>query len=556
MASVFGVAHDLGADLPAPRTLTVGEVAGLGEELAAYHAHFAPLFKRSEQRDWAAVYVQGLLVADVPRKNTEAMALRLLGAGPGAEARVRALQQFIGEGGWDDAAILAAHQRFVDETLGEPDGVLLIDGSDIPKQGEHSVGVCRQWCGATGKVDTCQAGVFLGYASRQGYTLLDRRLFLPECWFGQDYRERRAACAIPKETVFATKTALAAEMVEAEQAEQRLRARWLAGDEGFGKDPSFLDRVDQAGLWYLVEVPCATEVWPLVDPSDGTTARARPTTWLRPQQPSHKGPAPTKRQVHPGSPPKLRLDTLGAHLPTAQWHRYRLLEGSKGPLVADFAVVRAVAVRNRLPGPEVWVLLRRTLRGPGEQPEYKYYLSQAPADVPMAELVRVSGMRWPIEACFAEGKEEVGLDHYELRSWRGWYHHMTLVILAHHFLVRLQRRLDQRGGGPTATDHASTDHAGSAPRAAARRPGRLPGRRGGSRPRPPTPPSPSAAPQPPAGAPTPPCGVAAPLVRPDRRARPAGLPATPQHCRLPVPSPPHLAAPLRPDALTHVSLYY
>lgn len=556
MASVFGVAHHLGADLPAPRTLTIGEVAGLGEELAAYHAHFAPLFKRSEQRDWAAVYVQGLLVADVPRKNTEAIALRLLGAGPGAEARVRALQQFIGEGGWDDAAILAAHQRFVDETLGEPDGVLLIDGSDMPKHGEHSVGVCRQWCGATGKVDNCQAGVFLGYASRQGYTLLDRRLFLPECWFGQDYRERRAGCAIPKETVFVTKTALAAEMVEAEQAEQRLRARWLAGDEGFGKDPSFLDRVDQAGLWYLAEVPCATEVWPLVDPSEGTTVRARPATWLRPQQPSHKGPPPTKRQVHPDSPPKLRLDALGAHLPAAQWHRYRLLEGSKGPLVADFAVVRAVAVRNRLPGPEVWVLLRRTLRGPGEQPEYKYYLSQAPADVPMAELVRVSGLRWPIESCFAEGKEEVGLDHYELRSWRGWYHHMTLVILAHHFLVRLQRRLDQRGGGPTATNHAGTDHAGSAPRAAARRAGRLPGRRGGSRPRPATPPSPIAAPQPPAGAPTPACRVAAPLFRPDRRACPAGLPATPQHCRLPVPSPPYLTAPHRPGALTHVSLYY
>lgn len=117
MENGFGVAHDLGADLPAPRNGrpsgvgAVAEVTGLGEELAAYHAHFAPLFTRSEQRDWAAIYLQGLLTADVPRKNTEAMALRLLGAGSGAEARVRALQQFIGEGGWDDAAILAAHQR-------------------------------------------------------------------------------------------------------------------------------------------------------------------------------------------------------------------------------------------------------------------------------------------------------------------------------------------------------------------------------------------------------------------------------------------------------------
>jgi hypothetical protein len=138
---------------------------------------------------------------------------------------------------------------------------------------------------------------------------------------------------------------------------------------------------------------------------------------------------------------------VAAQLPAEQWQRYRLLEGSKGPLVADFAAFRAVAVRHRLPGPEVWVLLRRTIPSPGEQPVYKYYLSQAPAETPLAELVRVSGMRWPIEACFEEGKEEVGLDQYELRFWRGWHHHMTLVILAHHFLVRLQRRLDQRGGG-------------------------------------------------------------------------------------------------------------
>ena len=110
----------------------------------------------------------------------EAMALRLLGAGPGADRRVRALQQFIGEGAWDDDGLLAAHRRLVDETLGEDDGVLIIDGSDIPKRGTHSAGVARQWCGATGKTDNCQAGVYLGYASRRGYTLLDRRLYLPE----------------------------------------------------------------------------------------------------------------------------------------------------------------------------------------------------------------------------------------------------------------------------------------------------------------------------------------------------------------------------------------
>src|SRR5207244_9541468 len=119
----------------------------------------------------------------------------------------------------------------------------------------------------------------------------------------------------------------------------------------------------------------------------------------------------------------------------------------KGPLVADFAAVRAVAVRGRLPAQEVWVLLRRKVEGPPDVADLKYYLSNAPADTPLETLVWVSGMRWPIESCFAEGKGEVGLDHDELRFWPGWHHHMTLVLLAHHFLVRLQQRLDQREGG-------------------------------------------------------------------------------------------------------------
>src|SRR5512142_1531217 len=154
---------DVTADQPlttgrlAVQDLTSEEVARLSEELIAYQQHFAPLFYRREQREWAAVYMRGLLTADVPRKNVEAMALRLLGVGPQAERQVRALQQFVGEGAWDDDTLLAEHQRLVNETLGEDDGVLIIDGSDFPKHGSHSVGVAAQWCGNTGKKDKCQA---------------------------------------------------------------------------------------------------------------------------------------------------------------------------------------------------------------------------------------------------------------------------------------------------------------------------------------------------------------------------------------------------------------
>jgi SRSO17 transposase len=444
---------DLTPELPAVITLTPGDVSGVLEELASYHAQFAPLFKRPEQRLGAQLYLRGLLTADVPRKNVEAMVLRLFGVGADSERRVRALQQFIGESPWDDKAILAKHQSLVEESLGEDDGVFIVDGSDFPKQGKHSAGVARQWCGATGKKDNCQAGVFLGYASRQGYTLLDRRLYLPESWFGEDHRELWQACRIPQGTEFRTKHELAAELIEQTVQARWLRGRWVVCDEGFGDDPRTLERWDQAGLWYLAEVPKDTMVWPLVEP-DGQAPRARPQTWVPPQKLSCKGRVPTKEELHPESSAKVRLDNWAEQIPEETRRRYRMLEGAKGPLVADFVAFRAVAVRDKLPGPEVWVLLRYKVIGSDEQPRVKFYLSNAPAEVALEELVRVCGMRWPIELSFEEGKGELGMDQYELRFWAGWHHHMTLVILAHHFLVRLQRRLNQREGGAKAGNQA------------------------------------------------------------------------------------------------------
>jgi SRSO17 transposase len=470
---IAAIAGDLTGAGPAPAVvaLTPADLADVGAELAAYHAHFAPYFARREQRDWAAVYLRGLLTADVPRKNVEAMALRLLGAGPQAARQVRALQQFISEGAWDDAALLAEHQRFVAETLGEPNGVLILDGSDVPKRGVHSAGVAAQWCGATGKTDNCQAGVFLGYASRTGYTLLDRRLYLPEPWFDDEHAPRWRACRIPAEIVFQTKAELGAEMVEQVQQRGDLPATWLVCDEWFGRNQALLDRVDAAGLWYLAEVPRNTQVWPLREPTDGRRVRPRPRAWLPPRAASGKGRKGTHARLHPDSLPAIPVETLAMQLARRRWQRYRLLEGRKGPIVADFVALRAVASRNGyregLPGPEVWVLIRRPLPMPGqtEPPELKYYVSNAPADTPLAELLRVVGMRWPIECCFEESKGQVGMDHYELRFWRGWQHHMTLVILAHHFLVRLRQRLLRRA--PTSGDLAEPPEAREGARAAA-----------------------------------------------------------------------------------------
>jgi SRSO17 transposase len=381
----------------------------------------------------------------VPRKNIEAMVLRRLGAGPDADRQVRAAQYFISAGKWDDAAVRAAHQRLVDETLGEDDGVLLIDGSDVPKQGRHSVGVIRQWCGATGQRDNCQAGVYLGYASRVGYALLDGHLYLPEPWFTAAWQERWTNCGSPTAIHFQTKHELAAALVTRVMSEHRVRAQWVACADGFGNDPALLDRLAAHAVWYLAEVPCATLVWPLAQP-DGTD-RARPQCWVPPRHPSGRGRPPHAQRLHPDSPLRVRVDEWAAQVPTARWQRYRLLEGSKGPLVAEFMLVRAVPARDGLPGPAGWLVVRRTLPSDEEPPVYKYLLSNAPATTPQSALVRVSGLRWPIASCFTEGKSEVGLDHDEVRTWRGWQHHLTLVILAHFFLIRLGLRLNQREGG-------------------------------------------------------------------------------------------------------------
>jgi SRSO17 transposase len=526
---------------PAMRTVTVVSLDGIAEALATYLAQFASCFPYPTQRLWSEVYLRGLLVADVPRKNVEAVALRLLGAGEAADRQVRALQHFVSEGVWDDAAVLLRHWRLVDETLGEASGVLTVDGSDVPKQGTHSAGVARQYCGALGKRANCQAGVFVGYASALGYTLLDRRLYLPDVWFSPEYQGRWQAAAIPEDTVFATKPALAATLVEAIMASGRLRARWLTCDEGFGNDPAFLDRVAACGLWYLAEVARSTHVWPLVAP-DGESAQA-PSVWVPPQTSSRKGPVPQRARLHPQSPATQTVAAWAGAVPAAAWGRFRVLEGAKGPLLAEFAAVRVVAVRDRLPGPTVWLVIRRSIPEPGEAPIYKYYLSNAPEDVPLRALVWASGMRWPIERCFTEGKDELGLDHYECRFWRGWHHHMTVVILAQHFLVQLHAQLNQREGGlrtvPAAAEQRHRD--GATEHAPAARPGGL------AR----VAPTAVRVPQSHAGAPAPPRHVTPTAVRPARRGGADRLPAAPQTGGVPLASHPAPAARTRGTAGRH-----
>src|SRR6266404_3825201 len=243
----------------APRMdLSVQDIEHLVEELRAYHAIYSPLFQRREQREAAHTYLQGLL-ATLPRKSIEPMVLMVDGA---ASKAVRAMQAFISEGQWNDERLLHQHWKEVERDLGADDGVLMVDGSDFPKQGIHAAGVKRQYCGELGKRANGQAGVFVGYVSTKGYTVLDRRLYLPVEWVTDAaYAERRTQCGIPPEVTFKTKPALAQEMLAAVVKTQGLRCRWVVADEAFGCDTGFLDGVAGLGLWYFAEVSHTTRVW-------------------------------------------------------------------------------------------------------------------------------------------------------------------------------------------------------------------------------------------------------------------------------------------------------
>jgi SRSO17 transposase len=404
--------------------LAIQDIEHLVEELRAYHAIYSPLFQRREQREAAHTYLQGVLSA-LPRKSIEPMVLAVEGVVPKA---VRAMQAFISEGRWDDERLLHQHWKEVERDLGADDGVLMVDGSDVPKQGIHSAGVKRQYCGELGKRANCQAGVFVGSVSTKGYTVLDRRLYVPVEWVTDDaYAERRTQCGIPPEVTFKTKPALAQEMLAAVVKTPCLRCRWVVADEAFGCDTGFLEGVAGLGLWYFAEVSHTTRVW-----------QERPATHVPPWR--GRGRRPQRERLVEGAPAARTVREVAATLPAEAWARQTIKEGSQGPMVAECAALRVIAVRDTLPGPDVWLVLRRHL----ETGELKAYLWNAPRDTALETRVRLSGMRWPIETCFEDSKQLLGMGDYEVRSWTGWHHHMTLVILAHFFVVRMSLRLKKK----------------------------------------------------------------------------------------------------------------
>lgn len=391
--------------------LTPRDVSGLLDRLAAYHAHFAPAFARCDQARWAESYLRGLL-SDCERKSIEPMALHL-------GVPIRPLQHFISQSTWSIEPIIAQHQLLVGTTLGEEDGAFLIDESGVVKQGQDSVGVDHQYCGSVGKVANAQVGVYLGYASRKGYTLLDGQLFVPEVWFSEAYADKRRSTELPTTLESKSKPEIALELLARTVARGHVPGRWLAGDALYGNSPAFRDGVAALKLYYFTAVSCDTLIW------------RRQVALVVPAY-SGKGRKPTKLRLKTPSNAPYRVDALAKRLPKRAWKRTTIKEGSKGPLVCDVVMVRVTEARDGLPGPRLWLVIRRNVTEPSD---VRYYLSNAPEETMEAELARLLGMRWPVELTFEQGKQEVGLDAYEVRSWQGWHHHMLMVMLAHHFLV-------------------------------------------------------------------------------------------------------------------------
>jgi len=406
---------------PAPEcNLSKKDIERFSEALTKYMKRFEPAFQRVEQVKRSQAYLHGLL-GNATRKNVEQMAL-------GLGENVRSLQYFVGQSRWAEEPVLAVHQRLVAESLGEEDGVALIDESSMVKQGHASVGVAAQYCGSVGKIANGQVGVYLGYASRKGYSLLEGQLFMPAVWFEQEYAEQRDACGVPKDLVSQTKPEIGLALLKKALERGHLPFQWVAADELYGDSPAFRDGIHLLGKWYFTEIKSTSPIW-----------RTQPKVYV----PKWKGRGrhPTRLRLRNPNHHPLQVKQLVRAIPPKDWVRATIKEGSKGPIVCDFAFLRVIESRANLPATELWLILRRNLDDPSV---IKYYFSNAPADTLLIEFVRLSGMRWPIETIFEEAKGEVGFDQYEMRSWRGWHHHMLLVSLAHHFLVHLRIRFQEQ----------------------------------------------------------------------------------------------------------------
>lgn len=414
------------------------EFERVAESFATFHEEFAPLFGRTEARERSEQYLRGLLVQQTDRRNAENLAEVIVGATP------RTLQRFLTEAPWDDQPVMARLQGYVGRRLAGELNVFVVDDTGFAKQGVKSVGVARQYSGTLGKVANCQIGVFLAYVSERGHALVDKALYLPAAWTAD--RDRCRAAGVPADVAYQSKADLAMALLRRARAGTHLPGDWLTADAGYGEVPSFRDELATDQWRYVVEVPSNHAVFM-------QWAKTAVLEW------TGHGRKPTQPQLVAGEPTPQNVVSVATGLPATAWHLLTVAEGAQGPRQYQFAALRVWESRDGLPGRASWLLYRRNL----DDSDLKPYLSNAAPETPLLTLAQVSAWRWPVETEFQTEKGETGLDEYEVRSWQGWHHHITMALLAGAFLLSLQ----QDWGGKSAPDYAPTAYAGLAATAAA-----------------------------------------------------------------------------------------
>jgi SRSO17 transposase len=388
--------------LEADEAADIEEVQAWAAGLDALHARIAGRFVRAEPRRRALAYLRGLL-GNVTRKNGWQLAEHA------GEHTPDGMQRLLATADWDPELVRDDLRAYVVEQLGDPSAVLVVDETGFLKKGTTSVGVQRQYCGTAGKVDNCQLGVFLAYASPKGRAMIDRELYLPESW--TDDPERCRAARVPEQVGFRTKPQLARVMLE-RALDAGVPAAWVTADEVYGGSPTLRQWLEGRGVWHVLAVKC-TELLEVASPNGVVRESA---------------------------------EQLGAAVPAEQWIACSAGHGAKGRRLYDWTRVELAAPATA--GMAGWLLVRRS----HSDGELAFYACYGPAATPLVGLVRVAGTRWAVEEGFEQAKGEVGLDHYEVRKWPGWYRHITLALLAHAFLAgtRAQATSPERTKGDTA----------------------------------------------------------------------------------------------------------
>jgi SRSO17 transposase len=383
--------------VPAPDAELVAALAAATEEVPTVAQRLAPRFARREARRHAQAYLWGLL-SPVERKNGWQL------AEVAGDQTPYATQHLLGRADWDPEAVRDDLHAYVVEQLADPAGVLVLDETAVVKKGTHSAGVAKQYAGVVGKLENAQVGVYLAYASPAGVAFLDRALYLPEEW--TDDRPRRQAAGIPDNVAFATKPQLARQLLDRARA-AGVPARWVTADSVYGDD-------------------------------------RRLRMWLEAQEQAYVLAVSGKEYVNVAATwTQRRVSTLLKELPQAGWERCSAGDGAKGPWLSDW--YRLPLVPPLQEGFERWFLVRRSLSDPTDRHAYVVF---APEGMALEDLVRVAGRRWTIEVAFEQAKGEVGLDQYEVRSWTGWYRHITLALFAQAVLTVVRTRLAASPSAP------------------------------------------------------------------------------------------------------------